>query len=252
MPSCCPPESWPYLAPEASYEAKGELMNLDVAGGASPLPCYVSKPSTPSTRGIIVLPEIFGWAGRLKGITDSLADAGYHAVLPDMFRGDTANGKPDMVGWIAQTTWGSIAPDFDALMAYFAGQGVTSVGAIGFCWGAWSFAKAASEGVSLRGCVACHPSVKLEEYAFKSDQAKMMSAASATCPILLLNAGNDCQRGLPGGDLADIVTAGGGGSHVYPDMSHGWVTRGDVSDEKVKRDVEDAMTKAVEFFGSKL
>jgi hypothetical protein len=58
--------------------------------------------------------------------------------------------------------------------------------------------------------------VKLEEYAFKGDQATMMSAAAAVCNILLLNAGNDCARCLPGGDL---VTSGSQASrrtgHVY-------------------------------------
>ena len=40
---------------------------------------------------------------------------------------------------------------------------------------------------------------------------------------------------------------------AFPDMKHGWVIRGDTaSDEKIKRDVKDAVDRAKKFFAAKL
>ena len=40
------------------------------------------------------------------------------------------------------------------------------------------------------------------------------------------------------GDALEIVT--------FPDMKHGWTTRGDMSDPKVDRDVKKALNLALE------
>ena len=42
------------------------------------------------------------------------------------------------------------------------------------------------------------------------------------------------------GDSLEIVT--------FPDMKHGWTTRGDMSDPKVDRDVKKALNLALSFF----
>ena len=42
------------------------------------------------------------------------------------------------------------------------------------------------------------------------------------------------------GDALEIVT--------FPDMKHGWTTRGDMSDPKVDRDVKKALNLALGFF----
>ena len=41
-------------------------------GPDEPLPIYTV--GTPGAKAIIVLPEVFGWSGRLKGICDTLAN----------------------------------------------------------------------------------------------------------------------------------------------------------------------------------
>ena len=41
-------------------------------------------------------------------------------------------------------------------------------------------------------------------------------------------------------DALEIVT--------FPDMKHGWVTRGDMSDSKVERDVQKGINLALSFF----
>ena len=41
-------------------------------------------------------------------------------------------------------------------------------------------------------------------------------------------------------DVLEVVT--------FPDMKHGWVTRGDMSDSKVERDVKKGINLALSFF----
>ena len=41
-------------------------------------------------------------------------------------------------------------------------------------------------------------------------------------------------------DALEVIT--------FPDMKHGWVTRGDMSDPKVERDVQKGLNLALSFF----
>jgi dienelactone hydrolase len=194
---------------------------------------------------------VYGFQGRLKGICDSLAKEGYLVIMPDCHRGETADveGKADMFGWIAESSWEAVVKgDVEAVMSVFAMNGIApeDVGALGFCFGAWVWAKAASEGVNFGACVSAHPSVKLEEYAFKESQEAMMKKVK--CPYLFQCAGNDDDKCKPGG--VNVVNKGV--SVVFEDMSHGWCSRGDISDEKVKRDVDLAMKGAIDFFKENL
>lgn len=65
------------------------------------------------------------------------------------------------------------------------------------------------------------------------------------CPAYLFPAGNDPSNVKPHGEVIKILQDKFGsdkcGSHEFPDMVHGWTTRGDTSDPKVKRDVKKAM-----------
>ena len=67
-------------------------------------------------------------------------------------------------------------------------------------------------------------------------------------PVLLLTAGNDPDTLKAGGEGAAAGAAKGGATHDYPEMSHGWMSRGDIKDESVARDVKLAMEKTLDFF----
>jgi dienelactone hydrolase len=235
--SCCPPTAWPALSAPEDYEPKGTEDKLD------DLSIYVV--GEPGAKAVIVLPEVFGWAGRMKGICDTLADEGFFVVMPDCHRGTTAADQPDFVAWVNQYNWDShIAGDFTKLMAYLESKGATAVGSIGFCWGVWAFCKASSQGVALKCGVGCHPSTRLEGM-FGGNEVDMISATNM--PSLFLSASDDPETLKEGGEIAGILASKGGSVDTYPDMKHGFVSRGDLSDANVKRDVEDALNKAIAF-----
>ena len=133
------------------------------------------------------------------------------------------------------------------VMKYLADKNVSKVGSIGFCWGAWANTKASAAGMNIGAIVGPHPSVKLEEFAFKRSQAELLGAVK--CPVMLMLAGNDDERLKDGNELGSIVMAREGSSVVeFPEMSHGWMSRGDIKDESVARDVKLAMEKTLDFF----
>mmetsp|Transcript_6018 Transcript_6018/g.17212 ORF Transcript_6018/g.17212 Transcript_6018/m.17212 type:complete len:286 (+) Transcript_6018:46-903(+) len=239
--SCCPSGSWPALRPPDDYQPRGTEDRID------DLPVYYV--GTPGPKAVIVFPEVFGWAGRLKGICDTLADEGFFVVMPDCHRGDTAAGKSNTAQWIGQSPYSTVVgPDIKRLMDWLTAKGATSVGAMGFCWGVWALAKASASGVPLKCGVGAHPSTQLERLAFGGDELEMMRRVQM--PILLMPAGNDPPGIQPGGDVAEAAVAKGGSVRDFPRMQHGWVSRGELSDPAVKTDVEAAMALAAAHLGS--
>jgi dienelactone hydrolase len=201
----------------------------------------------PGAKAIIVLPEVFGWGGRLKGICDTLAAEGYFVVMPDCHRGTTAAGQEDFGAWCKGYSWEShIKEDFTKLFKLLGEKGATSVGAIGFCWGAWALCKASGEGFDLKCGVGPHPSTKLEGMCFGGSEAEMMSAVKM--PVLLMPAGDDPDNVKEGGEIAEIIVGKGGATEAFAEMTHGWVSRGDMSDAAVKSGVESALGKAIVHF----
>lgn len=236
---CCPPGSWPALVEPDEYKPKGSECML------GDLKIYAA--GKPGPKAIVVLPEVFGWSGRLKGICDTFADHGYYVIMPDCHRGDTAAGKENIPAWVATFPYSTVVgPDFKKMMDHLSGKGATSVGSIGFCWGVWALCKASAEGVPLKCGVGPHPSTKLEGFAFKADEGAMM--AKVNMPVLLMPASNDPDNVKPGGEFTKVLESKGGSCVPFPDMTHGWASRGDVKDPKVKRDVEEVMKLAIDFF----
>jgi len=169
------------------------------------------------------------------------------AYLRPTSAGTTAAGQPDFAAWVKQFSWEShIGGDMAKLSAFLESKGATSVGAIGFCWGVWAFCKANSAGVGNLKCgVGCHPSTQLEGL-MGGNEVAMFEAM--TMPVLSMPAGNDREELKEGGPLHALVASKGGETEAFPDMSHGWVSRGDVGDAAVKRGVEAAMTRAIAYF----
>ena len=69
---------------------------------------------------------------------------------------------------------------------------------------------------------------------------------------MLLPAGGDAENTKPGGEMNQLFDTKPFGTDCYyqefSEMEHGWVPRGDVSDETVARDVKAAMDLAKGYF----
>jgi dienelactone hydrolase len=103
----------------------------------------------------------------------------------------------------------------------------------------------------MDGCVCLHPSLHAEDMAGRN-HSDLLKAQN--CPVLVGAAGNDQDWTKPGAEWEQSSTALGFGEkskfYVFPEMLHGWTTRGDVKDEKIARDVNIAMDQVLEFLSS--
>ena len=96
--------------------------------------------------------------------------------------------------------------------------------------------------------VGCHPSIGAAG-AFGENPDDLVKGVK--CPAYLMPAGNDADNLKTDGEYFKILISKFGNDKVacteFPDMIHGFVVRGDVSDEKVKRDVEKVIDLSVQY-----
>jgi dienelactone hydrolase len=169
--------------------------------------------------------------------------------------------------------------DIDACFAYLNELGVPkqNVSAIGFCWGVWPITRQCTTDSPFNCIVGFHPSLAFENRQqtrnaptpgtppnilqtlnnqCERDAVSLVNKAMKNTPILYCVAGNDADYLKPGGGVEKILPSSkfsGGGVSInsrceqFPEMLHGWVSRGDTSLEKVKDGAEKALRFASEF-----
>ena len=136
-------------------------------------------------------------------------------------------------------------------------KGCTSIGAIGFCWGvwaAWHYASLEAAG-GLSAVVGPHPSIRVGGMLFDENEVEDLAAkVDPSAAYFLMPAGNDPDQYRDGGEVVEAVRGRGIVCDVleFPESSHGWVPRGDVSAPGVGSAVESALRAAVEFFNTHL
>lgn len=105
---------------------------------------YCALPASGRGPGVLVFQEIFGINDNMRGIADRLAEAGFVALVPDMFwrierrfeRNDES-GMADAFAMVQQFDLGTAAQDIEAAHAALLSmpECTGKVGAIGFCLG---------------------------------------------------------------------------------------------------------------------
>ena len=101
------------------------------------------------------------------------------------------------------------------------------------------------ENVCFKGGVSFHPSHSPIAGMLSESEEEILK--NVKCPQMFMPADGDHPNTYPGGlgknilnDALEIVP--------FPDMKHGWTTRGDLSDPKVDRDLQKALNMALTFF----
>ena len=253
---CCPNNSTPALS--SQYQPSGK--EIDLQG----LKCYTNNElaaSTESKKSVIVFYDIFGYdGGRTKQICDQIADAGYYVILPDIYHGEAwpaDKPKDTLMEWLKNFPWdGSIQSDVVKVMAHLKLQGVDeSVGCVGFCAGAYSVFHLCQQGGGVKCGASCHPSVQISGLFGETPEGL---AENIKCPQLVYSAGGDLPTYKPGpaGEVYEILQkkfcSGENEFKEFPDMVHGWVSRGDINDPKIAEQVRIAMDGVLKFFAKYL
>lgn len=99
---------------------------------------YLATPATGTGPGVIILQEWWGLVPHIKSVADRFAKAGYVALAPDLYHGETTT-SPDEAGRLfmalnIEQTAESLKSAIDFLLNHETVSS-TQVGVVGFCMG---------------------------------------------------------------------------------------------------------------------
>jgi len=247
-------DAWPALTPDSDRQNNGRIINLSPTLQAY----YVSPKNVDSNKAVFVHHDANGWTGgRIRSISDQIADKGYHVFLVNFF--DTDNGVAAYGGfgsgsleafqWFRQWTPEVIIADIKTAMAYVDENfnQIDSIGTIGFCFGGWvGLHHASLKFPKLKATASCHPSYQVEDNFGGLDNL----VSQVETPMLICPAGSDSDDFKKGGMIEKNFNARGIPIEIteFPDQRHGWVPRGDTSDPKVEEGVKEAIKTYMNFF----
>jgi carboxymethylenebutenolidase len=129
---------------------------------------YLALPPQKSGPGVLVLQEWWGLVDHIRDVCDRFARAGFVALAPDLYRGESAR-DPDAAGRLMMDLEiPRAARDLDGAVAALLNESATAggtVGVVGFCMGGQLalFAGTRSRRIgAVVDCYGIHPNVKLE------------------------------------------------------------------------------------------
>ena len=70
----------------------GEMVEFASNGGTAE--GYLATPENPNGKALVVIQEWWGLVAEIEGIADRYAEAGYYALVPDLYHGDKTE-QPD-------------------------------------------------------------------------------------------------------------------------------------------------------------
>lgn len=224
---------------------KGQMVQFASNGGSTS--GYLSLPEKGNGPGVIVIQEWWGLVDHIKDICDRFADAGYVALAPDLYHGQTTR-SPDEAGKLMMALRIDEAEkDLRGAIQYLLSQAAIKgekVGTVGFCMGGALSLYAASKNPKVGACVVfygIHPNVKPD-------------LSSLQAPVLGLYAEND--KSTPPAVVheleAELRRLGKSVEmHIYPGTDHAFFNDqrpGVYSAEAA----EDAWRRTLEFFAEHL
>ena len=128
------------------------------------------------------------------------------------------------------------------------------IATIGFCWGGWVTFQLSSKQATkypLKAGTACHPSPMVEQIFGRDLNAYL---GKIDCPQFMASAGNDHEVVKPGGEVEKVLQKKGLECEImlFESMAHGWVLRGDLENEEVKKTVKEALEGLAKFLNKNL
>lgn len=112
--------------------------NVMIASASDDLPGYVATPKGPGPfAGVVVVHDAFGLGNEIRSQADWLADAGYLAIAPDLFRGRSKLACMVSIMRDARSRQGPAFDDLEAARIWLTQRPdcTGTVGVIGFCLG---------------------------------------------------------------------------------------------------------------------
>ncbi|MBX3174174.1 MAG: dienelactone hydrolase family protein [Gemmatimonadaceae bacterium] len=194
------------------------------AGAADSIATWVVYPERRDNAPVVVvIHEIFGLSGWVRGVADQLAADGYIAVAPDLLSAERGGATTDSLPWDqARTMIRNVTPEkMNAMVAAVAAYGMSlpaakkAYGVVGYCWGgSASFNHAVFDAPGLKAAVVY--------YGSSPDAADL---AKVRVPVLGLYGENDqrVNATIARADSTLRATGGTFAQHVYAGAGHGFL-----------------------------
>lgn len=172
---------------------------------------------------VVVIHEIFGLSGWVRGVADQLAADGYIAIAPDLLSIERGGATTDSLAWdTARTLIRNVTPEkMNAMVAAVGRYGMAlpaaakMYGVVGYCWGGTaSFNHAVFNAPGMRAAVVYYGS-----------SPAAAEVAKVTVPVLGLYGENDqrVNATIPVADSTMRAIKGIFVSKVYPGAGHGFL-----------------------------
>jgi carboxymethylenebutenolidase len=177
---------------------------------------YLATPAQGNGPGVLVIQEWWGLVPHIKNVCDRFAAAGFTALAPDMYHGQTAS-EPDEAGKLFMALHiGQAEKDLAGAAKYLGGHSSTrALGAVGFCMG--------GQLALFAGCIESNIGAVVDFYGIHPNVKPDYRRLSGS--VLGLFAEKDAfvtpetARGVE----ADITRAGKSVQiHIYPGVDHGF------------------------------
>lgn len=150
---------------------------------------YLALPETGSGAGVVVLQEWWGLVPHIKSISDRFAAAGFVALAPDLYGGQSTT-SPDAAGRMMMAlNIEQTAQDLEKAIAYLLDHpAVTSpkVGVVGFCMGGQLALLAATLSDRVGAVIdfyGIHPSVDLDVSKLQAPVLAFFGGQDASVPL---------------------------------------------------------------------
>lgn len=97
---------------------------------------YLATPASGSGPGVVVIQEWWGLNDQIRGVADRLAEAGYVALVPDLYRGKSTVEAEEAHHLMTGLNFGDAAgQDVRGAVQHLKATGCAKVGVTGFCMG---------------------------------------------------------------------------------------------------------------------
>ncbi len=114
------------------------MPDIEFPTSAGSAPGYLAVPNGEHGPGVIVLQEWWGLDEHIRSICDRLAAAGFYALAPDLYRGETTTQPSEAQQKMMALSMDEVEQDMCGAADYLAAQPGfegPGVGAVGFCLG---------------------------------------------------------------------------------------------------------------------
>jgi carboxymethylenebutenolidase len=129
--------------------------NIEFPSNGGTAPGYLARPESGTGPAVVVLQEWWGLVPEIRDVCDRFAEAGFVALAPDLYRGETASQPDEAQQKMMAMSMEQTEKDLRGAIDFVAQEaGVEKVGTVGFCLGGGLSVFAASLNPKVAACVS--------------------------------------------------------------------------------------------------